>query len=253
MVLPSHATNAALLRQMKHEFTVGQNLVHPQVIRMYDFDPNAKFAYLGMEFFGPSDLKQLIQGGVERLAPIVPKMILQAAEGLAYFHKQGWIHRDIKPHNFLASEKGELKLIDFALAERRKGFLGRLFHRQSAVQGTRSYMPPEQIRRKALDQRSDIYSYGCLVHELVGGKPPFTGSTETELLNKHLRAAPPPLEAANRNVTLEFSQIVRQMLAKDPNDRPESMTDVLHWLKNNKIFRAPPRAKPPAPVADPTE
>ncbi len=251
-LLATHAQNADMLRAMKHEFSVGQSLNHPQVIRMYDFDPNAKFPYLGMEFFGPSDVKQAIQQGLDRIAPLIPKVILEAAEGLAYFHQQGWIHRDIKPNNYLINDKGDVKLIDFALAERRKGFIGRLLHRQATVQGTRSYISPEQIRRKALDARTDIYSYGCMVHELIAGKPPFTGSTETELLNKHLKAAPPPLESINRNVTADFSLVVRQMLAKEPGERPESMNEVIHWIRNNKIFRAPPKARQPSPAAGDT-
>jgi serine/threonine protein kinase len=196
---------------------------------------------LSLEYFGPSNLKQLILQGSDRIAYLVPKVIQQAAEGLSYVHQQGWLHRDIKPNNYLVDAKGNVKLIDFALGERRQGFFGRLFHRQSKVQGTRSYMSPEQIRRERLDPRADLYSFGCMVQELVTGKPPFTGNSEGELLNKHLKSQPPSLEGLNRNVTTEFSQLIKRTLAKDPKARPESVAAFLEEMRGKSIFRVKPK------------
>ena len=91
---------------------------------------------------------------------------------------------------------GEVKLIDFALAKRRRGGLMPIVQPwRRKIQGTRSYMSPEQIRGQALDERADLYSFGCTIYELVSGKPPFTGSTTAELLNKHLTTPPPSLQA----------------------------------------------------------
>jgi serine/threonine protein kinase len=115
---------------------------------------------------------------------------------------RGLIHCDIKPDNYLINEAGNIKLIDFAIAEQKKGFFGRLLSgKKSSIAGTRSYMSPEQIRGEALDHRADIYSFGCLAYELATGKLPFTGSTTNELLNKHLSSKVPPLETHNKNVT----------------------------------------------------
>ena len=111
---------------------------------------------------------------------------------MQYLHEQGWIHRDIKPDNFLVNEEGDVKLIDFALAARERKGLGKLFGR-TKVQGTRSYMAPEQIRGKGLDARTDIYSFGCMLYELVSGRLPFTGVSPEELLRKHLYAPIPVL------------------------------------------------------------
>ena len=174
---------------LKHEGQVGRGLVHPQVIKIYDFYSDRDNVYLAMELFAAPNLKQVIHLGVEEIAAIVPSASSsKPAEGLAYFHSQGWIHRDVKPDNFLMNSQGDVKLIDFALATRRKGSLARLFSTKTKIQGTRSYMSPEQIRGQALDERADIYSFGCMIHELLGGKPPFTGATTSELLNKHLRS-----------------------------------------------------------------
>ena len=113
-----------------------------------------------------------------------------------------------------------MKLIDLALATRVRRGLARLLALKSKVQGTRSYMSPEQIRGQVLDQRADVYSFGCTIHELIAGKPPFTGASSTELLNKHLKSTPPSLDALDRNVTMEFARLVRKTLAKDPAGRP---------------------------------
>jgi len=187
-------------------------------------------------------MKQVIHLGVEEIAPLVPLFLEQAAEGLAYFHRQGWIHRDIKPDNFLMSETGDVKLIDFALARQQVRGLARYFARRGKIQGTRSYMSPEQIRGDVLDQRSDIYSFGCMAHELLAGKAPFTGATTNELLTKHLKSPPPGLQALNRNVTEGFANLVRKTLAKRPEDRVKSMDDFLKELRRTEVFKVRPKA-----------
>src|SRR5690606_33989896 len=117
----------------------------------------------------------------------IDQIIREAAAGLAYVHSQGWIHRDVKPDNFLVNDEGHVKLIDFNIAIKKPGLLGKLLPTKSKVQGTQSYMSPEQIRGDNIDERADLYSFGCTLHELVCGKPPFTGTTTNDLLNKHLR------------------------------------------------------------------
>ncbi|KKK74568.1 hypothetical protein LCGC14_2882460, partial [marine sediment metagenome] len=166
------------------------------------------------------------------------------AEGLSYFNRQGWVHRDIKPDNFLVNDDGEVRLIDFALAQRSRRGLSRLLAMKGKVQGTRSYMSPEQIRGGALDARSDVYAFGCTLHELISGKPPFTGATANELLQKHIRSTPPALEASNKNITAEFAQLVRRALSKDPDKRPETVDE----FRVNKVFKVPPQ--PPKEMLD---
>jgi eukaryotic-like serine/threonine-protein kinase len=154
------------------------------------------------------------------------------------------VHRDIKPDNFLITDDLQMKLIDFALSRRQKKGIFRMIAPRTKVQGTRSYMAPEQIRGEPPDVRADIYGFGCMVHEMACGKPPFTGVSSNDLLNKHLRATPPALEALNQNVTPEFAQLVRKMMAKEPKARPQSMADFMSDFRALRPFKVPP--KPPA-------
>lgn len=227
---------------LKHEYEVGKSLKHPRVIQVYELGHDRRSYYLIMEYFPYPNLKVWIRRGGDQIAHLIPKIIEQAAEGLAYFNEQGWIHRDIKPENFLVSPEGEVRLIDFALAERKRSGLLRLFAGRSKIQGTRSYISPEQIRGQPLDERADVYSFGCTVYELLVGKPPFAGGDSNELLRKHLRTAPPSIAAHNRAVTTEFAELVKRLLAKDPADRPENLTMFLRELKNTRVFKVTPRA-----------
>ncbi len=175
---------------------------------------------------------------------LIPKIIENAALGLEYFHSQGWIHRDIKPDNFMVDGEGNVKLIDFALAEKPRTGLAKLFGgKTKKIQGTRSYMSPEQIRGLSLDFRADIYSFGCTIHELVSGKVPFAAPSANELLQKHIGTPPPALEGIDHNVSKDFALLIRSCMAKRPQDRPESMEMFLTAFRSMKVFRVMP--KPP--------
>ncbi|MBX9787736.1 MAG: serine/threonine protein kinase [Pirellulales bacterium] len=241
MLLPDHRQDREHVGYMKHEAAVGASLRHPRVIRIDEYDNFRGIPFLIMEFFPHPNMKTLIRRGGDSWAWLVPKIVEQAAEGLAYFNECGWVHRDVKPENFLVTPEGEVRLIDFALAEKRKSGLAKLFAGKSKIQGTRSYMSPEQIRGKLLDQRADVYSFGCTLYELLAGKPPFTGGSSNELLNKHLSAPPPSVDAANRNITPEFASLIKRMLAKPPEKRPESLDQFLQEFHSLRVFKQAPR------------
>lgn len=247
----NYIRDKAEINSLKHEFTVAGKFDNPFVIHVYEFENFRGVAYLVLEFAISRNMKMAIRDGVEELAYWTPKIIEAGAKGLGYMHEQGWVHCDVKPDNFLLDTEGNLKLIDFSIAQKKKSGLGKLFGGGSKVngnvQGTRSYMSPEQIRGAALDDRADIYSYGCTIFELISGKLPYTATSPDHLLDKHLRSGIPSLQAANDNVTSEFSSLVERMMAKDPKQRPDTMNDVVRLLKNTKIYNIPPR-KPAALV-----
>lgn len=225
--------------QLRHEYTVGHDLEHPNVIRVIEFSVADRIPFLALEYCGAQNIKQVIQDGLDLFAPRVPETVRQCAQGLAYLNNQGWLHRDVKPDNFMIDE-GNTKLIDFSLAVKAKKGLSRLLGGRSKVQGTRSYMSPEQIRGEVLDVRSDVYSFGCTLFEMLTGRPPFTAESADELLIKHLKAAVPSLLVTANNITEEFADLVARCLAKNVQERPESLDDFLIEFDHMKVFMKPP-------------
>ena len=239
---PEMRTNKEEVRYMRHEYQVGHPLQHPNVIEIYELATDRDgVPFLVMEFHTGKNIKLLLREGMERIGYLIPTLIRTAAQGLAYFHDQGWVHRDIKPDNYLVGDEGEAKLIDFALAQKQAGGVARLLGRKGKVQGTRSYMAPEQIKGLPPDRRADIYSFGCMMFEILAGKTPFTAASPSELLTKHLRQAAPPVAAVNKNVTSECNALILNMMAKDPKERPQSMHDVVRSLDAMRIFRSLPK------------
>ncbi|MGA2620327.1 MAG: serine/threonine-protein kinase [Thermoguttaceae bacterium] len=242
-LLPQFAKDSEHIGYLRREYKVGLQVVHQRIIEVYSLDTDHGIPYLGMEWFGALNLKRRIRSKEDRekLAYLVPKILVEAAEGLGWMHHIGWVHRDVKPDNFLVDEQGQAKLIDFGLALRAQHGWGKLLTRRSKRQGTPSYMAPEQIRCQSVDERMDVYAFGCMAYEMFAGNPPFTGSTREELFTKHLKAPPPSLEAVDSNVTAEFAQWLRRCLAKDPAKRPASAHEMLGDLRTMRIFKSMPR------------
>jgi eukaryotic-like serine/threonine-protein kinase len=232
-------TEVALL---KFEYTVASDLSSSRIIKILEYRTDGGTPFLVMELFSELNMKQALRRGPESLAFMLDTIVEQAAEALYHMHSKGWIHRDIKPDNFLVSRTGETKLIDFTIAEKKKSGIGKLFHRASkTVQGTRSYMSPEQIQGRVCDERSDVYSFGCVLFEAVTGKPPYTGQTPNDLLTKHLNASIPSPVVHNDNVTPEFAALVKRMMAKKPEHRPPSMWEFLKEYRTIQVFKKRPR------------
>jgi eukaryotic-like serine/threonine-protein kinase len=223
---------------LKHEFDVASKLRHPNIIKIYEFNTDGAIAYLVLELYSEQNMKQALRLGHEAWAYYVPKIVEQSAEALFSLNSQGWVHCDIKPDNFLLSPDGSIKLIDFTISEKIKKFS---FFSRKVTRGTRSYMSPEQIRGKSLDERSDVYSFGCVLFELLCGRAPYTGTTPDELLEKHLRAAIPTVQALNGNVTTEMAELIRRMMAKRPQGRPVNMWEFLKEFRTVRVFKKMPR------------
>jgi serine/threonine protein kinase len=245
----SLATDKSEIALLKHEFSVAKDLSSPRIIKILEYREESGRPMLVLELFSELNMKQALRRGPESLAFMLDQIVEQAAEGLYFMHTKNWIHLDIKPDNFLVSRDGTVKLIDFTIAEKKKTGIGRLFHSAKVAKGTRSYMAPEQIRRKACDERADIYAFGCVLFELATGKPPYTGDNPNDLLNKHLNASIPSAAAYNDNVTREFADLIKSMMAKKPESRPPSMWEFLKTFRSIEIFKKRPR-KPEISVFD---
>src|SRR5262245_19629188 len=179
---------------LRHEYSVGASLEHRAVIKTYEYDSTNNGAFLLLELFKVPNLKQqIVSGGHKKIQYRAKEILVEAASGLAFMHDKGWIHRDIKPDNFLVGPDNAVKLIDFNLARKKPGGLSKLLGMKSVVQGTPSYMSPEQIRGQQVDVRADVYSFGCMIYEMLAGKLPFTANSPNELLQRHLSSKPPDL------------------------------------------------------------
>jgi serine/threonine protein kinase len=231
VIVPEMASDAGQRQLLEHELKVATSLAHPTVIRIDRLSEEGGLPHLVMELFPHPNLKKQIQAGVGQLVPRLQRIVTELGLALDHVHARGWVHRDVKPENVLAAPDGQVTLIDLAIAARASGMLGRLLGGKTPPQGSPSYMSPEQIRGQALDARSDIYSYGCVIFELLAGRPPYTSSDTNDLLNKHVSAAVPAVDTVNRNATADATKLLRQMLAKKPADRPSSMQEVLGRLR----------------------
>jgi len=242
-ILPKAAKDSEQIGYLRQELKVGLEIKHPRTIEVYSFDIDRGTPFLVIEWFPAPNLKKRIRSKEDRekIYPFIPTIVEQLADGLGWMHSKGWVHRDVKPENYLVNDTGQAKLIDFGLAQRPTGWLAKLMPIKPKRQGTPSYMSPEQIRCGALDQRADVYSFGCVLHELVTGVPPYTGSTQEELFGKHLKSAVPSLEATDSNVTADFANLVRRCLCKDVAGRPASAQEVLEEFRKMRMFRVFPR------------
>jgi serine/threonine protein kinase len=239
MLQPHVARKGFLVRQLKREAYYQGRLSHPNIIKGRGFFRKPVRHHFIMDYFPSSSMRQRIKDDDDVvLRKHLKWVMIQVAEGLACAHDYGIVHRDVKPENVIINSAGITKVIDFALASR-YDFISRLFVRRR-VQGTRSYMAPEQIRGKSLDNRADIYSYGAMVFEMVAGHPPFTGASEAEILRRHLTEDARALTRFKPNVTAAFNALVARMLAKNPGNRPSRMSEVIDVLKSNRLFTDEP-------------
>jgi serine/threonine protein kinase len=246
LLLPEKVQLAEFRRILFHEAEVAQKLTHQNIIKIVKVVRDPKNPCFVMEFFPAGSLKARLLASkndpkqMQFMREKLDDLLKQAATALAFTNAKGWVHRDVKPDNFLANSAGELRVIDFALATRfqKKSLLGSLFGSKQKAKGTRSYMSPEQILNDSVDGRADIYSFGATCYELVTGRPPFRGASSDDLLKKHLREKPLTPCGHNPDVTVEFGNLVLQMLAKKRDERPKTFHDVLMALRGLKVFKA---------------
>jgi serine/threonine protein kinase len=229
--------------QLKHEARVGTQLNHPNVIQIYEYYEDQGYPLLSLQLLSARNLKIEMRERPKVLAENMAIVIDAAAKGLAHLHEKGWIHCDIKPDNYLVDEQGGVKLIDFSIARKikGKGLLGLFPNKPKTIQGTRSYLSPEQIRRQHLDPRADIYGFGCMLYEMLSGKTPFTANTPDELLSKHLSAPIPNVQSVS-GATTEMANLIMKMMAKKPDNRIQTMNEFVSIFRKTNVYR--PKSRP---------
>lgn len=228
--------DAEFLLRFKREAAALSAVRHPGITEFLGSGGNGEIVYFAMEYAGGEPLSERIADGALAVREAC-EIACQVADALEAAHSSGIIHRDVKPSNIILSSAGA-KITDFGLARRLEGSG---LTTSGRVMGSLPYMSPEQIRGERVDVRCDIYSLGCMMYEVVAGRPPFSGTTSQELLNKHLKSRPAPLDGINENLSIEFTKLISRMLAKQAGERPESAAEVIESLQKMKVFRRQPK------------
>ncbi|MBN9119839.1 MAG: protein kinase [Planctomycetes bacterium] len=241
---PKIATNAGFVARFTREAYAAAQLTHHNVIQIYDIGEDGGQHFFSMEFVQGQSLMDLVKKEGKLPADVAVGYVLQAARGLRYGHRQGMVHRDIKPDNLMLNTEGVVKVADLGLVklpglearneEAEESSVPRdpNLTRAGAVMGTPAYMSPEQSTDSAtVDGRADIYSLGCTLYVLITGRPPFEGKTALEIISKHQTEPIVPPEVVVKRVPKALSAILLKMMAKKPGDRYQSMDEVIAALE----------------------
>jgi eukaryotic-like serine/threonine-protein kinase len=256
-VLPAEvATNQDRMRRFKQEATSAASLNHPNIAHIYEIGEAEGLNYIAMEYVEGTTLRTKIHQEHEEL-PKLLRILQHVAEGLAKAHDSGIVHRDLKPDNIMITSDGHAKVLDFGLAKLIETQTNSGSEEPTILQhstpglilGTMGYMSPEQAQGKttAIDHRSDIFSFGCILFEAITGQKAFAGKDQIEVLNKIIREPAPPLAAFNPNAPADLQRIVRRCLAKDPDERYQTIKDVAIELKEVRHEMQEPASDATAP------
>jgi eukaryotic-like serine/threonine-protein kinase len=235
LIRPEIASDRATIERFADELKLARQVVHKNVARMFDLNEEGGTPFITMEYVRGENLKRLIRK-VGRLDPwqAIP-VACGVCEGLAEAHRLGIVHRDLKPQNVMIDEDGQAKIMDFGLARLLKADDRT---RKEGTEGTPAYISPEQAKGASVDGRSDIYSLGVLIYEMLTGSVPFKGSTAQEIVQKHLTEPPRDPRELNPGISPGLSQAVLRCLEKDPGARFASAAEVRQTLD---CLPAPPR------------
>lgn len=253
------ASDSTFQARFRREAQSAASLNDPSIVSVYDTGEematdgsNVAQPYIVMEYVAGRTLRDVLREGGDR--KILPERALEITSGvlraLDYSHRAGIIHRDIKPGNVMLTPAGNVKVMDFGIA-RAVSDASSTMTQTAAVVGTAQYLSPEQARGETVDSRSDVYSTGCLLYELLTGRPPFIGDSPVAVAYQHVREQPQPPSSLDADLTPEIDAIVMKALAKDLGDRYPSaaaMKDDIDRYLEGRPIQAPVGAAAAAPA-----
>ncbi|MEW2267686.1 Stk1 family PASTA domain-containing Ser/Thr kinase [Streptomyces sp. NPDC047853] len=223
------ARDPSFQARFRREAQSAASLNHPAIVAVYDtgedYIDNVSIPYIVMEYVDGSTLRELLHSGRKLLPERTLEMTIGILQALEYSHRAGIVHRDIKPANVMLTRNGQVKVMDFGIA-RAMGDSGMTMTQTAAVIGTAQYLSPEQAKGEQVDARSDLYSTGCLLYELLTVRPPFVGDSPVAVAYQHVREEPQAPSVFDPEITPEMDAIVLKALVKDPDYRYQSADEM---------------------------
>jgi serine/threonine protein kinase len=227
-VLPRHMASAEFVIRFRREARMLAQLQHPHILPVFDYGEADDYPYIVMPFVHSGTMADILH--TRRLSFLeVRRIMTQIGDALSYAHARGMIHRDIKPSNILIDERGNCLLTDFGLARMVQG--STQLTTSGTIMGTPAYMSPEQGAGSNVDHRSDIYSLGIILYEVVTGRVPFTAETPVAVVFKHIQDPLPSARKFNPDLPEGVELVLLKALAKSPDDRYQTVDDFVHAIQ----------------------
>ncbi len=221
--------DVAAIERFRREARTTAGLQHPHIVSILDAGDHEDSTFLVMELLSGPTLAEFIADRGPLPEPEVVRIAAQITAGLGAAHRAGVIHRDLKPNNLMFSSTGGLKILDFGIARLAEATTSRLTA-TNAIMGSPAYLSPEQATGSPADQRSDLYSLGCILTTMATGSPPFTGEHPVAILHQHVHEDPPQLRQRQPAISPALESLVQQLLQKSPENRPQSAAGVERQL-----------------------
>jgi eukaryotic-like serine/threonine-protein kinase len=246
VLFPEFATDPAFVQRFRREAQSAANLSHPNIVSVYDWGEEGGTYFIVMEFVEGRSLAQVIDDEGPLHPDRAADVTADIAAALSFAHRNGVVHRDVKPGNVLLSPNGQVKVTDFGIA--RAVSAGENLTQAGTVMGTATYFSPEQARGESVDPRSDVYSLGVVLYEMLSGRPPFTGDSPVSVAYKHVQETPEPLASRNPDVPAPLAAIAAKAMAKNTENRYPSAEDLrldLRRFREGRPVVAEPLMAPP--------
>ena len=219
VLFPEFATDPAFVERFRREAQSAANLNHPNIVSVYDWGRSNNTYFMAMEYVPGRTLAEALHDVGQITAMKAAEVGIEVAAALSFAHRGNVVHRDIKPGNILIGSNGQLKVADFGIARALGSAADSNLTQVGAVMGTAAYLSPEQAQGGQPDPRSDLYSLGIVLYEMVGGRVPFSGDNPVSIAYKQVHEAPQPLNQLASDVPRAFEAIIARLLAKDPDLR----------------------------------
>ena len=238
VLFPELSVDRSLVERFRREAQAAANLSHPNIVPVFDWGEDSGTYFIVMEFIDGRPLSSILKTAGTLSAERTADVGAHVAAALGYAHKHGVIHRDVKPGNVLITDEGQVKVTDFGIA--RAINTEESLTQTGAVMGTATYFSPEQAEGIGVDGRSDLYSLGVVLFEMVTGRPPFLGDTPVAVASKHVRDHPPAPRELNPSIPPTFEAIILKAMAKDPAHRygtaEELRADLLRFNEGRSVL-----------------